>query len=197
MADLIELDGGLKAAPTPLQTGRIRAAWGEWFRQPWSAWVLAIAFSVVPALVWGSSVFSILLLALTLVLRVPYLAVVTLLGRKPSASGIRSAIIMTVICGLSLMYAYEVDKQVPIKAAPIVDALESFNAKHGSYPDALDELSPSHLNSLPNVSLAWVQPSIRYGLSEKRPYLRIASSRGDAYAVHEYDFSTKRWRHLS
>jgi hypothetical protein len=197
MADSIELGPKLKAAPTPMQKGRTHATWGAWFRQPWLAWVVAIALSAVPALVWGSSIFSILLLALTLLMSIPSLVLVALVGRKPSVSGIRSAVVMTAICGLSWMYVYEVDKLVPVKAAPVVDALEAFKAKHGSYPDALDQLTPSHLNHLPSVSLTWVQPSIRYGLTENKPYLRIASSRGDAFAVHEYDFATKRWRHLS
>lgn len=160
------------------------------------AWLGVWLLSIASAIHYGSAIFSVGALAAAVLLGVP--ATIFRLIRNDSKNRIlRRLAIILVLPVLMLAYVSYVDKQVPENAAPLIQAIESFQLATGRYPESLDALIPKHLAILPDVRFSVIQPLITYRMTDGKPYLAVPSAMGDMFAQFEYDFETKVWKHYS
>lgn len=187
---------GVDVAPKPRVTGAHQGFWTPWVRELRLAWFWTISLSVVPCLLYGSAIFSILVLVAAVLIGVPS-AVICQLLTKGSKRGWRRLAVMVLVSALTTVFALQGDKQIPVNATPITNALESFREETRHYPDTLEALAPKHLANIPEVRFSLVQPQINYRVREGKPYLTIPSVAGDMFAMYEYDFESKSWKHHS
>jgi len=187
---------GVDVAPKPRVTGAHQGFWTPWVRELRLTWFWTISLSVVPFLLYGSAIFSIVVLMAAVLIGVPSAAVGQLFA-KGSKIGWRQLAIMVLVPAVTIVFALQVDKQIPVNATPITNALESFREETGHYPETLEALAPKLLVNIPDVRFSLVQPQINYRVSEGKPYLTIPSVAGDMFAMYEYDFGSKTWKHYS
>jgi len=188
--------GGENVSTKPWVTSAHQDFWTPWIRELRLTWFWTISLSVVPCLLYGSAIFSILVLMAAVLIGVPS-AAIGQLRTKGSKKGWRRLAIMVLVPALTLAFAIQVDKQIPVNATPITNALESFREETGHYPDSLEALAPKHLVNIPEVRFSLVQPQINYRVREGKPYLEIPSVAGDMFAMYEYDFESETWKHHS
>ena len=187
---------GEDMSPKPRVTDAHHGFWTPWVRELRFTWFWTISIAVVPCLLYGSAIFSILVLVAAVLIGVPSAAIGQLLA-KGSKKGWRRLAIMVLVPGLTVVFALQLDKQIPTNATPITNALESFREEAGHYPESLDALAPKHLVHIPEVRFSLVQPQINYRASGGKPYLTIPSVAGDMFGMYEYDFESKTWKHHS
>lgn len=187
---------GNKVVPKPSVTGAVESTFTRWMNELRFTWFAVLLISVVPAVFFGSAIFSVGFLAVAVLFGVP----ATLLGCAKNGSKsteFRRLAIMLVVPALTLAYVSKIDEQIPENAMPIIRAIESFRRDTGHYPESLDALIPKHLAELPDVRFSVLQPLITYRIADGQPYLAIPSTMGDMFAQFEYDFATKAWIHHS
>lgn len=187
---------GNKVVPKPSVTGLVESAFTRWVNELNVTWFVVLLISVVPAVLFGSAIFSVGILAVAVLFGFP----ATLLGCATSGSKnrrFRRLAIMLAVPAVTLAYASKIDEQIPANAMPIIRAIESFRRDTGHYPESLDALIPKHLAELPDVRFSVAQPLIIYRIADGQPYLAIPSTMGDMFAQYEYDFATKAWIHHS
>lgn len=171
---------------------RFWKAWGWDLR---STWVWTLLFAVMPGVFYGAAIFSVLGLVAALLFGVPSVMWRISKKRGSAQENLGRLLIAVLIPVVMLAYVFTIDKEIPKNATPIVKAIESFHADAGHYPTTLEALGPKYLAEIPNVRATVFQPSITYHATDGKPYLSIRSASGDAFAVHEYDFSGKGWVH--
>lgn len=187
---------GNKVVPKPSVTGLVESAFTRWVNELNVTWFVVLLISVVPAVFFGSAIFSVGILAVAVLFCFP----ATLLGGDTNGSKnrrFRRLAIMLAVPALTLAYVFKIDEQIPENAMPIIRAIESFRRDTGHYPDSLDALIPKHLAELPDVRFSVFQPLFTYRIADGQPYLAIPSTMGDMFAQFEYDFATKVWIHHS
>ena len=181
-------------APNPSTTKASEEFITHWVRQLRLTWLGVALFTVVPAVFFGSAIFSFGVLAVAVVIGIPFV----LLGSAengPKSRGLLHLAVMLIVPALTLAYVSEVDDQIPGNAMPIAQAIESLRHETGSYPDSLEAIIPKHLVELPEVRFSVIQPPITYRITNGKPYLAIPSAMGDMFAQFEYDFEAKVWIH--
>ena len=171
--------------------------WALWVRELRWTWFWTLLLSVAPALTYGTGFFSMGVLMVAVVIGVPLLVIHRIFSKNSAMNGARKLAVMVLVPIVSLIHVFEVDKQVPVKAAPITKAIESFHLETGHYPDSLELLTPKHLSRLPDLRPSLIQPRITYRVTDGKPYLAVPSAAGDAFAKYEYNFETKIWEHQS
>ena len=157
-------------------------------------WLGVLLFTVVPAVFFGSAIFSFSVLAVAVLIGLPS-ALLESVTQGSERRGFRRLAVMLVVPALTLAYIFEVDEQIPGNATPFVQAIESFRRDNGYYPDLLEALIPKHLAELPDVRFSVIQPPITYRITNGKPYLATPSAMGDMFAQFEYDFEAKVWIH--
>ena len=75
------------------------------------------------------------------------------------------------------------------RAIPVIAAMEHFRSDRGRYPNALNELCPSYLPSIPRAGFTLV--GRRYGYTAERPQLYFPAM---FHGIVAYDFPTHEWR---
>ena len=188
--------GGESVSTKPWGSGAHQGFWTPWVRELQLTWFWTISISVIPCLLYGSAIFSILVLMAAVLIGVPSAAIGQLLT-KGSKNGWRRLAIMVLVPALTIAYALQMDKQIPENATPITNALEAFQKETGHYPDTIGALAPKILANIPEVRFSLLQPQITYRVRDGKPYLTIPSVAGDMFAIYEYDFETKTWKHYS
>ncbi len=185
---------GKAVAPTQTATKSSVNFFTRWVKQLCRTWLGVLLFTVVPAVFFGSAIFSFGVLAVAVVIGIPSIFLEPATNGQKS-QGFRRLAIMLVIPALTLAYVSEVDAQIPGNATPFTQAIETFQRDTGNYPDSLEALIPKHLAGFPDVRFSVTQPPITYRMANGKPYLAIPSAMGDMFAQFEYDFEAKVWIH--
>ena len=168
----------------------------RWVEELSLTWLGVLLLSVVPAVLFGSAIFSFGVLAAAVLIGIPS-AFFRSAKKSSERRGFRSLTVMLVLPSLTLAYVSEVDEKIPGNATPLAQAIESFRRDTGNYPESLEALIPKHLEELPDVRFSVVQPPITYRITDGKPYFAIPSAMGDMFAQYEYNFETKVWIHQS
>ncbi len=184
-------DVGVRAETTLTQ--KPTDFWKHWVRELRFTWLWVFILCLLPLLLWGSALFSIIVLTISLLIGLPISALNKL--NNPSDRGWRRVVVMASVSFVIVSFFFRVDEQTPDRAAPIATAIESFRTETGQYPESLEMLVPKHLAEIPILRFSADQPRISYGILKGKPYLRIPSARGDQFANYEYDFESKSWIH--
>ena len=181
-------------APKPSATVTSESFFSLWVEKLCFTWLGVLLFTVVPAVLFASAIFSLGVLVAAVLIALPS----ALLGSATKGSGsrgFRRLAVMLLVPALTLAYISEVDEQIPRNAMPLAQAIESFHRETGHYPESLEALIPKHLTELPNVRFSVVQPLITYRINNGKPHFAIPSAMGDMFAQFEYIFETKKWIH--
>lgn len=171
--------------------------WNTWVRDLRFTWLAALSISVLPALLYGATIFSMMLFVATIILGFPTALAALLLSKDLMWRSrlFRRVAVLTSVPALMILITIQADQMSPKFAAPIAKAIESFKQDSGTYPESLAILIPDYLSSLPAVRFSVVQPDVIYRVKDGRPYLAIPSSAGDAFSIYEYSFDNKEWKH--
>lgn len=171
--------------------------WNTWVRDLRFTWLAALSISVLPALLYGATIFSLMLFVATVLLGFPTALASLLLTKdiKWRSRLLRRVVVLTAVPALMILMTIQTDQMSPKLATPIAKAIESFRQDSGAYPDSLAILVPDYLSSLPTVRISVFQPDVIYRVKDGRPYLAIPSSAGDAFSIYEYSFDKKEWKH--
>ena len=188
---------GVTVTHEPLVTGSSQSIWTLWVRELRVIWFWILFLSFVPCLLYGSVIFSVMVLFFAVLIVVPSAAIGQLFVKGSWEKNLRRLVVIFLVPILTIVYGLQVDKLIPEYATPITTALESFREESGHYPDTLDALIPKYLANIPDVRFSVYQPQITYRVTEGKPYLRIPSVAGDMFAMYEYDFESKTWKHHS
>ncbi len=188
---------GIDLAPDPSTNKASESFFTLWVGQLCFTWLGVLLFSVVPAVLVGSGIFSIGVLTIAILVGIPAAAIGPFVFKGSGMRGLRRVVVMTVVPALAIACVSQLDKQIPGNATPLVQAIESFQRDTGDYPESLEALIPKHLAGLPNVRFSVFQPVITYRVSDGKPYLAIPSTMGDMFAQYEYNFEAKEWQHQS
>jgi len=173
------------------------ACWIRWVSDLRFTWCAVLLVSVLPSVLYGATIFSMMLLLGGVVLGFPTTLASLLLSKNTEwrARLFRRVAVLSAVPALMLAVIFQTDKLAPQMAAPIAKAVESFKLETGAYPDSLALLNPEYLQSIPMVRLSVVQPEVIYRVKEGNPYLAVPSVTGDAFSVYEYSFGEKIWIH--
>lgn len=166
-----------------------------WVKDVPLAWLAVTLLAVLPAVVYASGLLTVMLLVGALVIFVPVTLITRIFTGKHFARHLRWLAVIGVSSILSPNYVFALDARIPHNAAPITQAVENYYAKTGSYPETLDLLVSQYLPRIPDLRFAVVQPRVQFSLMDGAPLLSIDSAAGDAFAKHEYDFTSRTWRH--
>ena len=181
-------------APNLSATGASEGVFTRWGLELGFTWFAVLLISVVPAVLFGSAIFSVAILAVAVLFGFPAaLLVSATMGSK--SRRFRRLAIMLLVPTLMLAYILKIDTRIPENTTSLTNAIESFRRDTGHYPESLDALIPKYLAELPDVRFSVVQPLINYRVTDGKPYLSIPSAMGDMFAQFEYDFVTKAWMH--
>ncbi len=173
-----------------------KGLFARWVEELGITWLGVLLFTVIPAVLFASAIFSFCVLAAAVLIGIP--SVLFDSAKQSSESrGLRRLAVILVVPALTLAYVSKVDEQIPVNAAPLAQTIESFRRDTGRYPESLEVLIPEHFTELPNVRFSVVQPRITYRFSDGKPYLAIPSAMGDMFAQFEYDFEARVWKHQS
>ena len=181
-------------ASKPSAIGASEGAVTLWVGELCFTWLGVLLMAVAPAVLFGSAIFSIGVLAVAVFIGVPS-AIFGFAKKGPANRGFRRLAVMLVVPALTFAYVSEVDQRIPQNATPLTQAIESFQRETGAYPEALEALVPKHLAELPDVRFSVFQPEVTYRISDGKHYLAIPSAMGDMFAQFEYNFETKEWMH--
>jgi len=174
-----------------------KGAWALWTQKLSFTWLGISLLCIVPALLFGSGLFSVGVLLAAVLIGIPY-ALFAAVTKKDSRNRVfRCLAIMLALPALTLAYVSRIDTQIPENATPLTRAIESFRQDTGQYPESLEALIPKHMAELPEVRFSVTQPLITYRITDGKPYLAIPSAMGDMFAHFEYNFETKVWMHYS
>lgn len=159
-------------------------------------WLGVSLLCIVPAVFYGSAIFSVSLLIAAVLIGIPS-ALFGIANKQSRNRGIRRLVILLAVPALTLAVVSHLDKQIPANATPLIIAIETFRHDTGHYPESLDKLIPKQLAKIPNVRFSLFEPPIIYRITDGIPYLAIPSAMGDMFAQFEYDFEAKVWMHQS
>jgi hypothetical protein len=187
---------GVSVVPEPLVTDAPQGFWTLWVRELRFTWFWILFLTVIPSALYGAVIFSGMVLMVAVLIGVPS-AVIAQFFAKDSKNGWRRLVVMVLVPVLTIVFVFQVDRLIPENATPISKAIESFRLETGHYPDSLEMIIPKHLAKIPDVRLSFIQPQVTYRVTDGKPYLAIPSAAGDAFAIYEYDFETKAWKHYS
>lgn len=171
--------------------------WTRWVSDLRFTWCALLLLSVFPSVLYGATIFSMMLLLGGVILGFPTALASLLLSKDTEwrARLFRRVLVLSAVPALMLAAIFQTDKLIPKMAVPIAKAVESFKQDTGSYPDSLAVLSPKYLQGLPMMRLSVFQPDVIYRVKEGHPYLAVPSTTGDAFSVYEYSFGDKIWTH--
>ncbi|GGH97251.1 hypothetical protein CFY91_15535 [Pseudomonas fluvialis] len=171
--------------------------WKRWVSDLRFTWCAILLFSVIPSVLYGATIFSMMLLLGAVILGFPTALASLLLSKDTEwrARLFRRLLVLSAVPALMLAAIFQTDKLIPKMAAPIVKAVESFKQETDSYPESLADLSPEHLQVLPRVRISVIQPKIIFDFKDGHPFLVVPSAVGDAFSVYEYSFVEKKWSH--
>lgn len=168
----------------------------RWVGELCFTWLGMLLLAVAPAVLSGSAIFSIGVLAVAVLIGFPS-AIFRFATKGHANRGFRRLTVMLALPALTLAYVSEVDLRIPKNATPLTQAIESFQRETGDYPESLEALVPKHLAEFPDVRFSVIQPVITYRVTDRKPYLAIPSAMGDMFAQFEYNFETRAWIHQS
>ncbi|MBT8768719.1 hypothetical protein [Metapseudomonas boanensis] len=174
-----------------------RKRWEAWVSEIRITWVLVLLLTVVPAVLFGTAILSMMVLIGVVLLGIPtaLAAFLVIKDKAWCARLCRRVVVMMVVSALAVVAVLKTDKLTPGMASPIAKAIEDFKQENGGYPETLAALSPKHLPRLPAVRIAVFQPEVIYRVREGRPYLAVPSAAGDSFSKYEYSFEDQRWVH--
>lgn len=178
----------------PSATGALGGVFTLWVKELGFTWLGVLLLTIVPALLFGSGIFSFVVLAAAVVIGIPSVFFWSAIKGFESR-GFRRLAIILVVPALTLAYVSHVDEKIPENATPLIQAIESFRLETGQYPESLEALIPNHVAKLPDVRRSVIQPLTTYRVTDGKPYLAIPSAMGDMFAKFEYNFETKVWMH--
>lgn len=169
--------------------------WQRWVKEIRFTGALVVLVVTVPAVIFGASALSLMVLLASVVFGLPTVLAAFLFtqDRVWRSRLCRRVVLMGAVSAVSLAVVMQTDKLTPSMATPIAKAIEQYKNDTGNYPATLAELSPRYLVKLPAVRVAIVQPDISYLVRDNRPRLAIPSVAGDGFANYEYDFEAKAW----
>jgi membrane-bound metal-dependent hydrolase YbcI (DUF457 family) len=185
-------DAGVSVAPKPMVVDTPKGAFVLWVKELRFTWFWMFVLTVIPSVLYGSSIISRLVLMAAVVIGIPSVAIARLIA-KGTKNGLRRLAVMLLMPLMALTYVSQVDQKIPKNATPITIALESFRLETGNYPDTLETLIPKHLAKMPTLRFSIVQPHVTYRVTNGKPYLSLPSAMGDMFAIFEYNFETKVW----
>ena len=190
-------DVGVNGATEPLVTATPQGLWTLWVKELRFTWIGIFFLTILPCVLYGAAIISMMVLMAAILIGVPSAAIGQFVAKGSWKKGFRRLAIMVLLPILTIAYVVQIDEQIPENATPITNALELFRKEAGHYPDTLEALAPKHLATIPKVRFSLVQPQINYKVREGKPYLTIPSVAGDMFAIYEYDFESKTWKHYS
>lgn len=171
--------------------------WQPWVSEIRITWVLVLLLTVVPAVLFGTAILSMMVLIGVVLLGIPtaLVAVIVIKDKSWCARLSRRVVVVVVVSALAVVAVLQTDKLTPIMASPIAKAIEDYKQEVGGYPETLAALTPKQLPRLPAVRFAVIQPDVVYRVSDERPYLAVPSAAGDAFSKYKYSFRDQRWVH--
>lgn len=181
--------------PHPFVIEIPKSAWVLWVKELRLTWISLGIFVVLPCILFGTGFFSIVVMALSLLIGVPSVGIACWWAKGTLASAVRRLAIMVLVPAIALAYVMKIDQGIPKNATAITEAIESFRLENGRYPESLEMLAPKHLKKIPHVRFSVFQPRIVYRVTNGKAFLAIPSAAGDAFALYEYDFDAKAWVH--
>lgn len=183
--------------PERLVIGAPKSTFELWVKELRFTWLWIFFLSVVPSVLYGTVIFSIIVLMVAILIGVPSAAIGQLVAKGSKTKGLRRLMVIILVPALTLVYVFQIDQQIPKNATPLTKAIESYRFETGRYPDSLEMLTPKHLAEIPDLRFSLIQPQITYRVTDGKPYLAIPSAAGDAFAQYEYNFEAKVWMHES
>ena len=172
-----------------------KSAWVLWVKELRFTWFWLFIFTVIPIALFGTAISSIIVLAVSVLIGIPLAAICSWGAKSFANSAVRRLAVMVLVPAMTLVYVMKVDQRIPENATAITNAVESFQAENGRYPESLEMLTPKHLEKIPRVRFSIIQPHVVYRITDGKPFLAIPSAVGDAFAQYEYDFHSKVWVH--
>lgn len=82
------------------------------------------------------------------------------------------------------------------RARVVTQALQTYNARHGRYPERLEELAPETLPALPRARLALISDEYYYRTDKEGKLPRFGYTVVAPFGRMMYDFETLRWNAL-
>jgi hypothetical protein len=88
------------------------------------------------------------------------------------------------------------------RAAPVIDAVETYRQANGSYPQELGEIVPSYLPVLPSPSCGWLRTDsyaqAEFALERCEPDITLLTVDSlDGEFIRRYNFATGSWSSVS
>jgi len=168
----------------------------RWVHELRLTWVGISVVGILPAVLYGSAIYSVFVLVAAVLIGIPSV-LFGIIAKRSQSRGLRRLAIMLLVPALTLVFVSWGDRQIPVRAAPLVQAIDNFRRDTGHYPESLEALIPGHLSELPDVRFSVFEPAITYRIHAGKPYLAIPSAIGDMFAQFEYDFEANVWVHNS
>lgn len=171
--------------------------WQRWVKEIRYTWALVVLVVIVPAVIFGASAQSMMVLLASVVFGLPTVLAAFLFTKDRAWRSrlCRRVVVIGAVSTVSLVVVMQTDKLTPSMATPIAKAIEQYKNDTGNYPATLAELSPKYLVELPAVRAAISQPGVSYMVRDGRPRLAIPSTAGDGFANYVYNFEAKTWVH--
>lgn len=142
----------------------------------------------------GQGGLSALVLLWQIVLGVPR----WLLTRDPGLKAFRMRCMTIYLSAATATLAFmALDIHIAARRAQTVEqAIQTYNARHGRYPERLEELVPETLPALPRARLALTLDGYYYRTGTKGKLPRFGYTVVAPFGRMMYDFETLRWNAL-
>lgn len=164
-----------------------------WFTKHLVSWAVVLMVFAWDGMMTGT-VFMSMVLMVACTLRALLNSCISLVSKKSQDASLRSFGVMFIGAALTMTYGFYLDRQLHLNATPVIQALESYRATNGGYPESLEALVPTFLPSIPKMKPVYMPPAARYQLTETGPRLTIGTSGG--YSFESYDFEKRVWEHF-
>lgn len=157
-------------------------------------WLVVSILILVDGLWLGQGGLSALVLLWQIVFGVPR----WLLTRDPALKSFRLRLVAIYIIAATATLAFvALDIRIAAsRAQSVVQALQTYNARHGRYPERLEELVPETLPVLPRARLAFILDGYYYRTDEEGKQPRFGYTIVAPFGRMMYDFEAFRWNAL-
>lgn len=155
-------------------------------------WALAVL--AIDGFVSGIMGVSLWVLSITLVFRLPYNLVLSVIRKKLQGESFLRCGILISASILTIGYCVLLDKMAVARATPVAEAITQYKLVTGNYPNRLDDLVPRYISQLPSsLKPTAMSATLTYSAYKGKPFLYFGPSPGPAPLPKVYNFDTYSW----